>query len=253
MAITLGGVAAATACAPGADACLIVNSTMDTDARDGVLTLREALLVQNGSLDAASLSPAESLQVRTVGALGLGGAVHIVFDPAVFCATCEATIVLQQPPLLGEPDSYTGGLALALPPILGEPDAATPPLLGEPDAATPPLLGEPDAVAPPILGEPDSARTRWLLGMSVVGGQLVPARVVIDGSALGADYVGLRVQARGAVQGITLRNFAGRALEIDAQIAPDLLLGSDNDGVNDAAEGLVFLDNGADVVILPAQ
>ena len=215
---------------------------MDTDARDGVLTLREALLVQNGSLDAASLSPAESLQVRTVGALGLGGAVHIVFDPTVFCATCEATIVLQQPPLLGEPDSYTGGLALALPPILGEPDAATPP-----------LLGEPDAVVPPILGEPDSARTRWLLGMSVVGGQLVPARVVIDGSALGADYVGLRVQARGAVQGITLRNFAGRALEIDAQIAPDLLLGSDNDGVNDAAEGLVFLDNGADVVILPAQ
>ncbi|WP_435015620.1 choice-of-anchor Q domain-containing protein [Tundrisphaera sp. TA3] len=44
-------------------AAITANSLGDTDARDAVLTLREAILVADGGLDLAALSPAERAQV----------------------------------------------------------------------------------------------------------------------------------------------------------------------------------------------
>lgn len=210
-------------CDSGTDACVIVNTTQDNNKRDDVLTLREGLLVQNGGLSLGQLTTAERKQVHLVTNLGLSGAVDVNFDPATFCSGCAASIGLQ-PPGLSDPDSYTGSKTLALPPGLGDPDGA-----------------------PPGLGH------RGLIGMGFEGGKAVPVNVVVDGSRLGSEYVGLWVYGKGAIQGITFQNFKGNAIEIDGQFAKSVTIGSDGDGVNDDLEAVGFSGNGSDVVILPAK
>jgi len=68
-----------------------VNSAADTDQRDSVLTLREALRVATGDLAYASLSPAEQARVSS-SSVGAAAADTIVFDPSVFPPANPGTI-----------------------------------------------------------------------------------------------------------------------------------------------------------------
>ena len=71
---------------------IVVDSTADTDSRDGVVTLREAILLATDELALADLDAAEAGNVR--GLPGAASADVIGFDPAVFPPTQPATIVL---------------------------------------------------------------------------------------------------------------------------------------------------------------
>ncbi len=82
---------------------ITVNSTADTDARDSVLTLREAMKVANGTLAPGSLDAGECAQIGgaygppcTVagGHIGASTTDTIVFAPAVFPTGAPVTITL---------------------------------------------------------------------------------------------------------------------------------------------------------------
>ena len=218
------GAAAATVCGADSDVCVVVNTNKDVDQRDDVVSLREALLIQSGTMSPADLSSAEQAQVHVATNLGFSGSVDINFDATVFCEGCNGGRIVLQPPGIGEPDSYTGNLTLALPPGIGEPD-----------------------------GSPPGVGHRSLIGMGVVDGVEVPVDVVIDGSKLSDDYVGIWLTGKGSVQGIRFQNFAGHAIEIDGKYESKILIGSDGDGVLDSSEAVTFANNGADVVVLPAK
>ena len=224
-----GGVDAAVArCAAGADACLVVNTTADTNARDTVLSLREALLVRWGTLAVADLTEAERGQVRIVQSLGLLRSVDVNFDPTVFCGDCGAAIQL-------------------VPPGLGNPDRIWPPIRdysGEMLFSLPPGLGNPDSV-PPGLGNPDR------IGMGInEEGMEVPAPVVIDGGDMPSGHVGLWLGGAGSIRGVRFQHFADHAIEVEAEYAGSILLGPDGDGVNDRFEAVTFVGNGDDIVIV---
>jgi len=236
--MALGGAArqtfAATSCPPDVEACLFVNSDLDTNERDDVLTLREALLITNDDLALADLTEAESGQVvlsppgwgpssESTGLFsppGFGGpggigsaAVH--FDPTVFCQGCGRTIVLS-PPGFGGPGGI-GGRMLALPPIGGEDGGVT---------------------------------TRIGLAYDPVVGES-PAEVVIDGTMLGADYTGAGVTGEGVwLRGVTFRGFAGAALELAPVAAVSTVIGADGDGIQDQAEVVSFTDNATDIEVI---
>lgn len=71
---------------------IAVDSTADTDTRDGMVTLREAIMLANGDLAVADLNPSEANNVS--GAPGLESADSIIFHPEVFPADAPATISL---------------------------------------------------------------------------------------------------------------------------------------------------------------
>lgn len=71
---------------------IAVDSTADTDTRDGMVTLREAIMLANGELAAADLNPSEANNVS--GEPGAESADTIVFHPEVFPADAPATISL---------------------------------------------------------------------------------------------------------------------------------------------------------------
>jgi CSLREA domain-containing protein len=92
---------------PGAqanpDVTITVNSTADTDARDGVLTLREAISLATGVLAVSALDGGECGQVSnstygspcgTSGTIGAASADSILFDSGVFPSASPATITL---------------------------------------------------------------------------------------------------------------------------------------------------------------
>src|SRR5262249_7572345 len=62
-------------------ATLAVNSLADTSNLGGVLTLRDAILVENGALSVANLSTAEQTQIS--GTLNAPGGDTIQFAPAL--------------------------------------------------------------------------------------------------------------------------------------------------------------------------
>jgi hypothetical protein len=68
---------------PSGPATIIVNSFADNNTRDGVLTLREAIMLATGLLSYADLTPAEQAQVSG-GTGGPGFADTILFDPGLF-------------------------------------------------------------------------------------------------------------------------------------------------------------------------
>ena len=72
-----------------APAILTVNSAADTSNVGGVLTLRDAILVENGALAVASLSGAEQAQIT--GPLNAPGGDTIVFAPALAGQTISLT------------------------------------------------------------------------------------------------------------------------------------------------------------------
>jgi hypothetical protein len=238
--VTTGGTMASDVCAPDADGCIIVNSNLDNNVRDDALTLHEALLLASGELNTARLTAAESGQVAGY-AYGVDGDIAIHFDTDVFCDGCESSVITLVPPGLGGPatysppglggPAYTGDMVFALPPGLGGP------------ACSPPGLGGP-ACSPPGLGGP--AR----IGMGLHDGEEVPAPVVIDGSLLPAEYVGLWSFGASWLRGIHFQGFAGHAVEVEAGAVAELLIGSNGDGVNDLAEAVTFSGNGGDVVVV---
>jgi len=90
---------------------ITVDSTADSDSRDGVLTLREALLVATGELAVANLDPEEADNIK--GAPGAESGDTIVFDVSVFPPSEPATISLASPlpALATEGDSVDGSQA----------------------------------------------------------------------------------------------------------------------------------------------
>gem|GEM_PF-6819546 len=220
-------------CPTGIDTCLVVNSNLDTNVRDDALTMREAIMVADGDLDAAELTSLEAAQIFG-DEIASDTVVGVYFDPDVFCDGCGSNTIVLSPPMLGGP-------ALDSPPMLGGPASYS----GELIVATPPLLGGPAVVnSPPMLGGP--AR----LGMGLENGVEVVAPVVVDGSQLTDEYVGMWAFTGVWLRGMEIRNFAGHAIEVEADVADDLLIGSNGDGVNDDAEAVVFSNNGADVVVV---
>lgn len=81
--------------APPGGASIQVDSTADTAARDGVITLREALLLATGGLPAQGLDVGEADNVD--GVPGAASADVIVFDGAIFPPSQPATIALASP------------------------------------------------------------------------------------------------------------------------------------------------------------
>ena len=82
---------------------IVVDSTSDSDGRDGALTLREAIRVATGDLAAAVLEPAEADNIN--GTPGPESADAIVFQSSLFPPDAPATISLTSTlPTLG-----TGG------------------------------------------------------------------------------------------------------------------------------------------------
>jgi len=86
---------------PGAT--ITVNSTADTNARDGVMTLREAMLLTTGGLGVGDLDSGECTQISnstydppctTADTVGAGSADIVTFDAGVFPLGVPATIGL---------------------------------------------------------------------------------------------------------------------------------------------------------------
>jgi len=75
---------------PGAT--ITVDSTGDSNVADGVITLREAILLATGGLALGDLDPGEADNVS--GTPGPGAADTIVFDPTVFPSDSPQTIAL---------------------------------------------------------------------------------------------------------------------------------------------------------------
>jgi hypothetical protein len=232
-----GRAAAAQRCPKDLDACLFVTGNADTNARDGELTLREALLLTQNQLNYGDLTPAEQAQVvlqcppgwLAYGALpdtppgfggpgGIGGTskLAIYFDPAVFCATCPGNTIVLTPPGFGGPGGiggYGGTKILALPPLA-------------------------DPLATSVSGA-----SKWVerVGMGYLPGVgEVPTTVIIDGSSLTAGFAGLWAGSRGVtLRGLTLRGFPGTAVELECKVA---------DGV--ALDGVTFWANARDTEIV---
>ena len=74
---------------------IVVDSTADTDNRDGVVTLREAILLASGELAVAELDAGEADNVSKQP--GAESSDTIIFDPSVFPASDGDTISLTAP------------------------------------------------------------------------------------------------------------------------------------------------------------
>jgi CSLREA domain-containing protein len=107
LAIGFAVIVSAVVLGPGAQgaagATITVNSTADTDARDGVLTLREAISLATGGLAVNALDSGECGQVSastygppcgTGATIGAASADGIVFDAVVFPSASPETIAL---------------------------------------------------------------------------------------------------------------------------------------------------------------
>jgi hypothetical protein len=89
-------------------AIIIVNSTTDTNARDGVLTLREALLLEDAGLGVGDLTAAEQAQVIG-GDPGMGnGTDSIDFDGSLFASPQTITLANGQLPAVVHNVTITG-------------------------------------------------------------------------------------------------------------------------------------------------
>jgi len=89
-------------------ASIVVDSTADSDARDGALTLREAMRLATGELTAAGLDPTEADNIS--GTPGPGSADTVTFDPSLFPADAPATISLTSTlPALGTGEDSVDG------------------------------------------------------------------------------------------------------------------------------------------------
>lgn len=221
-------------CPSDVDVCLIVNTSEDSDARDGVLTLREALRLAQGSLTLDDLSDGEWGQVVITMPPGWGptdvdqpltppgfggpggiGSVAVSFDGEVFCASCPSRRIL----LLPDGAASTGNAGVMT-------------LAGQ-SAALPVL-------APPA--GPPASQAAWRLRIGDLptpgaGGSALP--VIIDGGQLSPSSLGLAIDGPGVtLRGISFQHFSGPAVTLSCAAANDVNL------------NLHFADNGTDVATL---
>ena len=154
---------------PGS-AIITVNSPADTNVRDGVLTLREAILIATGALPFSALTPAEQAQIS--GGLGGASASDIIrFDSAVFAALPSARDGAAE-----DEHSQTGDLFLRAP-------------LAAPAALTTVTIG--------------SALPALTTGNDSINGN---GNVLLQGAG---GFDGLTVQSSGnTIRGLQLRGFA---------------------------------------------
>jgi hypothetical protein len=100
------------ACGGGqSNSTIVVDSTADSEGRDGLVTLREAILLATGQLAVADLDPGEADNVR--GGPGAESEDTIVFDVAVFPPSEPTTVLLASslPSLATGGDSVDGSQA----------------------------------------------------------------------------------------------------------------------------------------------
>lgn len=109
--MSLIAVLAMSQAASASTGAVTVNSTGDMDARDGAVTLREAILLATGVMSEASLDSSEAAQVT--GIVGGAEADTIRFDPLVFPSGAPGTIelVAPLPPLSTGSDTVDGSMA----------------------------------------------------------------------------------------------------------------------------------------------
>jgi hypothetical protein len=237
-------------CPNGQSACMIVNSNQDTDARDAVLTLREAMLLDRGDLAYSALTPLEKAQVLGSGIdFAPDGIRGTYFNPTIFCDGCPSSVIVLSPPGFGGPAyalDMTSPSPDYMPPGFGGP-ASLPPGFGGPAGSSGggggglmAKAGEFGLMTPPGFGGPAASVG---LGLTAAGAE-VAAKVVLDGSQLDSSTTGLRIERRGGwLRGLHLRSFSGVALQISDLLASDVLLGSNVDGWLDASEPLMFSGN----------
>jgi hypothetical protein len=224
-------VGATLACPTAADSCLFVNSNTDSNARDGLLTLREAALLVKGDLAVGVLDTGEMAQVvlNSPYALTGLGADDVYFDPVVFepsspghVIQLASTVVLAVPPDLGKGPGGGGSLAVG----------------GDAFA----LRGAPAVVldAPPDIGRGPGGGGVLGMGWDPVTAQEVPAAVVIDGSQLAPGAACLRVERPGSwVRGLTLSG-CPTAIQVVGDAVGTTLIGTNGDNVNDEYEAVVY-------------
>lgn len=213
--------------------CIFVSSNADTNDRDSVVTLREALMLSSGDLKPDELTEKERAGVvDPPGAEGRMGETSIYFDPALFCLTCPTNTIVLTPPGFGGDGgilrSYKGSKMVVLPPIRKGAELDT----------------------PPGMGDQGIFRVRIGMGYDPVAGE-VPARVIIDGSKLSDTHAGLWFEGGGWIRGVTFQNFAGHAVEINEDVLDSVSLG----GMGIYADGgspatVRFKNNSADVYIV---
>lgn len=188
------------ACPPVMDVCLFVNSAADTDQRDSVLTLREAIRVTSGALPITTLTEPEVGQVVADSPALLGGCTSIYFDQAVFSATAAPSPIMVDPGGLPdlEPPSGGGG---------SEPDP--PDSVG--GASAPDYVCSAWPAASIDVGAA-GAYPVFIGGGYLAGEGDVPANVVIDGTQLALGVLPLRVSRPVWLRGVEFVNVPGPAV-----------------------------------------
>lgn len=191
------------ACPPVMDVCLFVNSAADTDQRDSVLTLREAIRVTSGALPITTLTEPEVGQVVADSPALLGGCTSIYFDAAVFSATAAPSPIMVDPGGLPdlEPPSGGGGSEPDPPGLLGTTGAPEYVCSTWPAAAIDVGAGD---IYPVFIG-----------GGYVNGVGEVPTNVVIDGAQLVAGEAVLNVGRSVWLRGVEFANVPGPAVGTD--------------------------------------
>lgn len=218
-------------CSTDFDQCVYVNSNLDNDVRDDVITLREALLLANGTLTLADLTIAELGQVVITMPPGWGpqedsyvpltppgfggpggiGKTAVHFDRIVFCDGCVSNTIFLDPvtataDLVGMNGAPSHGISAALP-----------------------------VLAPTSDSVADVSDWQVQIGDESVGSADIS--VNIDGSRLGTEATGLGVAAPGVrLQGVTLRQFRGAAVSLTCTAATETVM------------DVAFANNGTDIL-----
>lgn len=203
-------------CSTDFDQCVYVNSNLDNDVRDDVITLREALLLANGTLTLADLTIAELGQVVITMPPGWGpeedytegntpltppgfggpggiGKTSVHFDSTVFCQGCPSSTILLDP-------------------------AAAPSVVGAS------AVGATDvwAALPVLAPDSDSVDGDWQVQIGEPSGATSSVSVNIDGSRLSMGATGFAVAAPGVtLQGVALRRFRGIAVSLTCSAAAE--------------------------------
>jgi hypothetical protein len=217
-------------CPTDVDMCVFVNSNLDNDLRDDAVTLREALLLANGSLTLADLTipelgqvvitmppgwgppDAESLTSYTPPGFGGPGGIgktSVQFDRTVFCVGCLSNTISLDPVSAsvdqGLKATSSGGTSVALPVLAPKPGSEV---------------------------DVDD----WQVRIGDAGGGVANLSVNIDGSRLGTTATGLALEAPGVTMGgVTLQRFPGTAISLTCSAAAG------------TAMDVNFAENGTDI------
>ena len=200
-------------CTPG-PANIVVNSKDDNNIRDAFLTLREALMVANGTLLYADLTPEEKRQV-TGGCGGPAVADTITFSSIVFIAMLDPARVEGAPDdaeptsglLARAPLAQAAPICVAtdLPPISGDTVVGAPGKVEVSSCAT-------GAGARPAAARPSAAGTGFTVSGGTLaghGGDRFPTGILVNGSTV-STVQGNVVTGLGASTGVGIQ-IAGTA------------------------------------------